>query len=264
MLKTRVLTAVVLLAAFLAALFLLPPAQWALLVALLTAMAGWEWARLAGLSGVASGVYAVALAVAAVAVLFVPTLTLGTGVLYWMATAFWVVIAPLALAGKFSLSAAAKAVAGWIVLLPTAAAMHQLRLESPALLLGFMATIWVSDTAAYFVGSNFGRRKLAPSISPGKTWEGVAGAMVAVAAYGTGWGLWGLKRVEPGRLALLVAVLLVLAVLGILGDLFESLLKRQAGAKDSGAILPGHGGILDRIDALAPVLPVAALAFTFL
>ena len=133
-----------------------------------------------------------------------------------------------------------------------------------------MATVWIADTAAYFAGRAFGRRKLAPAISPGKTWEGVYGALAAVAAYALA--LWPAARRAGGfddsgiaPLAGWIAAALVLAALSVVGDLFESLLKRQAGVKDSGSILPGHGGILDRIDALLAAMPAAALlslAFT--
>jgi phosphatidate cytidylyltransferase len=136
-------------------------------------------------------------------------------------------------------------------------ALYQLRAISPTLLLGFMGTIWISDTAAYFTGRAFGKRKLAYHISPGKTWEGVAGAMLAVLIYGL---IWVFVFADGAYVETLVPLLIILAALGIMGDLFESLIKRQAGVKDSGSILPGHGGILDRIDALTAALPVAILA----
>jgi phosphatidate cytidylyltransferase len=136
------------------------------------------------------------------------------------------------------------------------------------LLLGVLGTVWISDTAAYFVGRRFGKRKLAPSISPGKTWEGVAGALAAVGIYALAWASLGGSdgipawpadaRVAP---AWILPVLLGLAVVGMVGDLFESLIKRQAGVKDSGTLLPGHGGILDRFDAPVAMLPLAVLAF---
>ena len=150
------------------------------------------------------------------------------------------------------------AVVGWLVLLPTGMAMLDLRAASPQpwWLLGVMGLVWMADISAYFAGRKFGKTKLAPSISPGKTWEGVAGAMLGVMVY--------------------VAVVLVISgmkmhytwfvyaafgvALSVIGDLFESAIKRQAGVKDSGSLLPGHGGLLDRIDALTSTLPLAALA----
>ena len=146
---------------------------------------------------------------------------------------------------------------GWAVLLPTCVALFQLRAISPLLLLGFMATIWISDTAAYFTGRAFGKHKLAPQISPNKTWEGVAGALIAVLLYGA---IWDFTIQQTFFSAPLIVLLLIMAILGIIGDLYESLIKRQAGVKDSGNLLPGHGGILDRIDALTSSLPFAMLA----
>lgn len=145
------------------------------------------------------------------------------------------------------------------------ALMHFL-FESVLLLLSLLVIVWIADTAAYFAGRAFGRRKLAPHISPGKTWAGVIGAVVAVMVIALI-----VQRFVPAAAiysnALIAAVgsvvaLLLLACLvatSVIGDLFESLLKRQAGVKDSGQLLPGHGGVLDRIDAMVPVLPAAAL-----
>ncbi len=124
-----------------------------------------------------------------------------------------------------------------------------------------LLVVWIADTAAYFAGRRFGRRKLAPQISPGKTWEGVAGAFAAVLIYGFAVSF----ALQPAanahdRIVMLIFIL-ALTVLSIVGDLFESWIKRGAGAKDSGSLLPGHGGILDRIDSLTAALPFAALYF---
>jgi len=116
--------------------------------------------------------------------------------------------------------------------------------------------VWIAATAAYFVGRAWGRRKLAPSISPGKTWEGAWGGIAAAIAYAMIGGTFLLGTADWLSLFL---VGVALAVISIIGDLFESAAKRQAGVKDSGALLPGHGGILDRVDSAAAVLPVAAL-----
>jgi phosphatidate cytidylyltransferase len=134
------------------------------------------------------------------------------------------------------------------------------------MLLSVLSLVWIADTAAYFVGRAFGRRKLAPHISPGKTWAGVAGAILAVLIVAfTIWQFVPAARIYSNDLfaaigpafALLLLALLVAS--SIVGDLFESLLKRQAGVKDSGQLLPGHGGVLDRLDAMVPVLPSAAV-----
>jgi phosphatidate cytidylyltransferase len=127
-------------------------------------------------------------------------------------------------------------------------------------MLAVMALVWVADIAAYFAGRAFGRHKLAPAISPGKTWEGVAGAIAGVLIYGAAVLSYSpLAGKLPLPTAALAALLVLLTAVSVMGDLFESLLKRQAGIKDSSQLLPGHGGVLDRIDALTSTLPVAAL-----
>jgi phosphatidate cytidylyltransferase len=170
------------------------------------------------------------------------------------AALFWVLLVPLWLARRVRADQRlALMPAGVVVLVPAALA---LALLSPQYVLQVLVLVWIADSAAYFVGRRWGRRKLAPSISPGKTWEGAAGGLLGAAAYAIiGSNFVGGNAWWPAYLA--VAVLL--AILSIVGDLFESAVKRQAGAKDSGALLPGHGGILDRIDSATAVLPVAAL-----
>lgn len=143
--------------------------------------------------------------------------------------------------------------AGVIVLVP---AGYALAVLEPRELLAALILVWVADTAAYFVGRKWGRRKLAPSISPGKTWEGAGGGLAAAVAYAIICGTFLLGTV--GWLPLATAAALLTAI-SIVGDLFESAAKRQAGVKDSGTLLPGHGGILDRVDSATAVLPVAAL-----
>jgi phosphatidate cytidylyltransferase len=148
---------------------------------------------------------------------------------------------------------------GWLVLAPAGAALAWMG-QAPWTLLSMMAIVWIADTGAYFSGKAFGLNKLAPSISPGKTWEGVAGGAAGVAAYLAILQASGLADGGPLSGAAGWALALALTTLSVLGDLFESLVKRQAGAKDSGTLLPGHGGVLDRIDGLTSTLPVAALA----
>jgi phosphatidate cytidylyltransferase len=181
------------------------------------------------------------------------------------ATVFWLLVAPAWLvSGQRVTSRPVLAVVGWLVLIATWVAVVALQTRSPGVLLAMMAIVWIADTAAYFAGRRFGRRKLAPSISPGKTWEGVYGALAAVAIYAlllvplaaaAGY----TRPLDAIAAAIWVALTLLLTGLSIIGDLFESQLKRQRGVKDSGAILPGHGGVLDRIDALTAAMPPAAL-----
>ena len=169
------------------------------------------------------------------------------------AVLFWVIIAPLWLARGVSLQhRIALLAAGFIILVPAALALAAL---PPLQVLAVLVLVWVADTAAYFVGRGWGRRKLAPSISPGKTWEGAWGGIAGALAYAIicGGFAGGVAWVP------LVAGAALAAALSIVGDLFESAAKRQAGVKDSGTLLPGHGGILDRIDSATATLPLAAL-----
>lgn len=259
MLKARVLTALVLLAGFLSALFWLPQALWLVFTVLLVGAAAREWGRLAGLTPTLTGVLIALLAVTLFAVASDDRLARAICV---AASLFWVLMAPGWLRFQWRLTGAAHAWAGFALLLPAGLAFVKLREAGPFVLLGFMVLVWVADSAAYFAGRAFGRHKLAPSISPGKTWEGVAGAVLAV--LGVGW-LLNKKALALGLPALnpqwLLPQLLLITAVSIIGDLFESMLKRQAGVKDSGSMLPGHGGVLDRLDSLISTLP---LAFTLL
>jgi phosphatidate cytidylyltransferase len=260
MLKTRTLTAAVLLAVFVSAVFLLPKSGWIAFCAVLLAVAAWEWGTLAGLAALGAVAYAAVLIGLFASPLYIALGTSGSYApawVYYASALFWIVLAPLWLwrrqyfGGRFLLLAV-----GALAIVPAVAALVDLRSGHPALLLAVLGTVWISDSVAYLVGRRFGRHKLAPSISPGKTWEGVAGALAAVALYALAW---------PGLAAApgigLLPALLGLAVVGMIGDLFESLIKRQAGVKDSGRLLPGHGGMLDRIDAPLAMLPLAVLAF---
>lgn len=272
MLKARVLTALALLGVFLIALFLLPAVGWTLFVALAIGIAGWEWAGFGRYTPGRRIAYAVACALLAaltgvwLGAAFGPApLAPALLPIHVLAGAFWLALVPLWLVRGWRLeSAPVTFVVGWLVLLPAAIALLQIRAFSPAAVLFAMAGVWVADIAAYFSGRRFGRHKLAPRISPGKTWEGVAGAVVAVTAYGLAvlaafGGLAG--QALLGWLAL-AGGLVVLTGVSVLGDLFESLLKRQAGLKDSGKLLPGHGGVLDRVDSLTSTLPMIVLALT--
>jgi len=274
MLKTRVITALVLLVLFLAALFWLSPLAWAVFAGVLVIPAAWEWGKLIKLRRVACGLYVVLVA-AVCATLFglaqanAPIGRPGAQIAaYLVASLFWIVVVPLWLWRSWlPRSRWLAALTGLVVLVPTWLALVELRDLGALLLLLLMSVAWISDSAAYFAGRSFGRRKLAPSISPGKTWEGVAGAVLAVSAYAALWSYaWqpyfpqALKSMRFGAFGMLLFLWLLTAI-GVYGDLFESALKRRAGVKDSGALLPGHGGVLDRIDALTAVLPVAALVY---
>jgi phosphatidate cytidylyltransferase len=258
MLKTRVLTALALLAAFLCVLFLLPRPVVALVFAVIAGLGAWEWA---GLMAAGSGGRLAFVSVVLISCLAVFGNTTQVFPMFWTAAAlFWLVAAPLWLWRCWPL-AGHKGIAyvvGWIVIVPMWAGIVALHDRNPWLLFASMALVWVADIGAYFTGRAIGRTKLAPTISPGKTWEGVGGAVLATLVYGLlaamvaglsvmnnlGWGLF----------------LLVLVAISVVGDLFESMVKRQAGVKDSGNLLPGHGGVLDRIDSQTSTLPLVALA----
>ncbi len=262
MLATRARTALIALVVFLAALFYLPKAGWALFLMLWLLIGAWEWAGLAKWSGAARFAFLASVSAFAVALwtmVIVPADARAANLLYALSALFWLLVAPLWLARGWRVTHPLPlALAGIVVVLPLWVALVQLQVW-PKMLLMLMAILWISDTAAYLSGKQWGRRKLARSISPGKTWEGVAGALVAVTLY---YGIISVTAsAEHSALQGVtgLAIFLVLTVLGVEGDLFESWVKRTAGAKDSGTLLPGHGGILDRVDALTSSMPAAAL-----
>ena len=253
MLKARVITALFLVAGFLAVLFFLPPTPAGVVFAVVAALGGWEWAGLMQVAGRRRIVFGGLLF--GLCLLFWTRPGDGFVLLWALATLFWLVFAPLWMRLRWS---AACATLGLVILLPTWAALVALHQRSPLLLLAVMALVWVADIAAYFSGRAFGRHKLAPQISPGKTWEGVAGAIVGVMIYGMLVAPY-LPVVRDIDRLVLAGCLLLLTALSVLGDLFESFAKRQAGLKDSSQLLPGHGGILDRIDSQTSTLPMVAL-----
>lgn len=271
MLKARVLTALVLLGSFLGALFLLPPTGWLLFVAIVCAAGAWEWGGLTRIAGAPRVAFALVLGLATLALGWLAGLNTDTmsahGILllcYAVSGVFWLLVAPAWLArGWHFRSIAPMLLVGTVVLLPSALALAHLRQFGPLPLLFAMSLVWIADIAAYFTGRAFGRRKLAPSISPGKTWEGAAGAVCGVMLFGLAVLAFGGWQAEGARFLLAAPALLVVTVLSIAGDLFESMIKRQAGVKDSGNLLPGHGGVLDRIDSLTSTLPLVALLLMF-
>lgn len=268
MLKQRVITALILVILFLAALFALPAIGWEVLVLGIVMLGTSEWARLSGLGSRGAMLYWWLTFALMAGLLYAGTENLAQPLplhlpFYVLSALLWLLV-PLWLVRGWQLrNPLGMALLGWAVLVPTGLAMIDLRASSPWLLLGVMALVWMADVAAYFTGRKFGKHKLAPAISPGKTWEGVAGAVLGVSLYvalaAWGSGLW-------QKYAISTAVLMswLWVALSVLGDLFESAIKRQAGVKDSGTLLPGHGGLLDRIDALTSTLPLAALVLLLL
>ncbi len=270
MLKQRVATASVLLTVAVAAM-LWSATAFAVMVTALLGFALVEWLQLTGAARSTSIVVALIVCAVLLVLIFTPSRTRETLVLPLgaIAAAIWVAIVAL-LVRSNAMSLRLPRIVGMAVaiLLVSAAwvALMQFLTQGMLMLLSVLLIVWIADTAAYFAGRAFGRRKLAPHISPGKTWAGVVGAIVAVLLLAlVVWQFAPSARTYSNELFAALGpvwALLLLAVLiglSIAGDLFESLLKRQAGVKDSGQLLPGHGGVLDRVDAMVPVLPSAAV-----
>jgi phosphatidate cytidylyltransferase len=270
MLRTRVITALALLALLAGAAALGATALRELLV-LLVAVAMYEWMSLAGraqpLSAAVAAVYGIALGAAAARGWRAPD-ALNAAVALAACVAWCGLGAAVAAAerGRLRIGARASTVLALALLSAGWMALDGLLQRGVQWLVSVLAVVWVADIAAYFTGRALGRHKLAPRISPGKTWEGVAGALVLVTAGAAvvhglrpGSALWTNRLLEALAWPLATVALWAVVALSIVGDLFESLLKRQAQVKDSGRLLPGHGGVLDRIDATLPVLPAAVL-----
>jgi phosphatidate cytidylyltransferase len=273
MLWQRVITAVVLLALLLPTLWVATPWPFALLTLLLIAAAGWEWSRLNGVATVAALGPGVLLALAGLWAVYAGSVGQVPAAVWWGAAAAWLAIGSLALRGGPAAwprwPAVLRLALGLLALWVAWLALAKARAVGVNFLLSALCLVWAADIGAYAAGRAFGRRKLAPTISPGKSWEGVVGGMASVLVLAALWVLL-IDRAGPVDSASLytqfvervgwaglLAFALVLAGFSVVGDLFESLVKRAAGAKDSSRLLPGHGGVLDRIDALLPVLPIA-------
>jgi phosphatidate cytidylyltransferase len=272
MLRLRILTAVVLLIPLLSSLMVPSPLPFALLTLLFIAAAGWEWGRL-NQSGTPLALGMATLLVGACGA----ALRLGwneraPAAAWWLASALWAAGGTVALRSGPALwphlARRARWIIGVVILWLAWLAMSRARTVGINFMLSVFGLVWMADIAAYFGGKIFGRHKLAPSISPGKTWEGVFTGMAGVLGLALLWtaldARFGFDSASLySRLAQAlgwagaVPVLLLLAGTSVVGDLVESLVKRAAGAKDSSRLLPGHGGVLDRIDALLPVFPVA-------
>lgn len=265
MLKQRVITAVILLVMFLLALFLLPTLGWAALVIIIMMQGSLEWARLSKLSRKTANTYlwltlAMILGIVWLDMQYPGQLKSLHMLIYGMSALLWLIMVPLLLLTHGQVrQPLLMMLIGWMLLIPTGLAMMDLRMQNPWWLLGVMGLVWMADIAAYFSGRKFGKHKLAPNISPGKTWEGVFGALLGVTVYVL-LIVW-INDFFTNYAALSGMLIASWGWVGlaVIGDLFESAIKRQAGVKDSGALLPGHGGLLDRIDALTSTLPLAAM-----
>jgi len=271
MLKQRVITALVLMAFLVPALFVSPVWPFAGILLLVMGAAGWEWGRL---NGVGRGSVAMGLLLAGTcaAAWWGGWSDAPSNLSWWLATAVWVLGGALALRsgpeGWSHVPRMARWLLGLALLWFAWLALMNAKVVGVNFILSVFCLVWAVDIAAYFGGRAFGKRKLAPAISPGKSWEGVWSGMLGAIALAAVWllldkafavdspSLYTQLAQRFGEIGMIVIVVF-LASMSVVGDLFESLVKRSAGSKDSSGLLPGHGGVLDRVDALLPVFPIA-------
>ncbi len=286
MLKQRIITALILAPAAITAIFYLPITYFAMLLMAIIAIGAWEWARFMGLVNTSARLAYAVMTIALVTLLWV-TLPIAnswliiTGLqdevtaLLWLSVVWWCVAAFLMFSYPKSKSVWAEnkfviGLFGWLTLVPTWHAFMVLRtnnhfldeFQGAQLLMYLFMLVWSADIGAYFVGKSFGKRKLMPNVSPGKTMEGFLGGVVCAAVLTIVVGCYLQWSTEEYLRALIVTC--IISSVSVLGDLTESMFKRQAGVKDSGTILPGHGGVLDRIDSLTATAPVFALCYILL
>jgi len=280
MLLQRIITALILVPLVVLAVFQLPSEYFSLLIGLITLLAAWEWTNLIGInSPLKRGLFLLALILPmlwlhfwtqflelAAQVLDWPDVRDYSGVLEWLVIVpvlFWV-LAMLLIRNtpvgvlNLKMRVRYKALIGWVILLSAWLFLSRLRaFYGPEMTLYFLVLIWAADIAAYFAGKKFGKTKLSPEISPGKTVQGMYGALIAGAVWGAAF--IGYYSYRDGFVWMRVSDFILLSVLTVLisiyGDLFFSAVKRQRGVKDTGSLLPGHGGILDRIDSQIAAVP---------
>lgn len=279
MLRQRVITAIVLLAILLPAMFYTTPVPFCAVALLLIAAGGWEWGRLNACGSTASILLGLVVAALCGMTWYAGLLSKPLPLLWTLAGGAWVLLGGALLragvAGWPEIPRAVRLLGGMAALWLAWLAVAQARVIGVQFLLSVLLLVWVADIAAYAAGRAFGGRftrgKLAPAISPGKSWEGVWGGMTGVVLLSFGWillersghavfagSLYARLWAQHGVLVMLVGVVF-LAAMSVVGDLVESLIKRSAGVKDSSGLLPGHGGVLDRVDALLPAVPLAMM-----
>ena len=258
MLKIRIVTAIIALVILGAVLFVLPPAASSLVIAFLVLAGAWEWSGFLGLSAT-TGRYLYVILIGglmAIVVFVFPDrfeLVLQIACVWWLIAFVWTFLFPT------PIPVAVRWIAGVLVLVPLFVALLFLYSVSPEILLFALLIVWVADIGAYFAGKQFGRVKLAPSISPGKTWEGVFGGLVMVVILTAIW-----THYSDMKLTVMLPFCLAVGALSVVGDLTVSMFKRTAGVKDSGKLFPGHGGVLDRVDSVSAAAPLFSLGLSWL
>jgi phosphatidate cytidylyltransferase len=286
LLVQRILTAMVLAPAIIAAIFYLPLFYFAIMLMLIMAIGSWEWGPLMGFSKLGYRIFFVASNIGLISLLwhFFPLqqlwlsatelqpavfAILWLSVIWWICSAFLTLVYPRC-SSFWSSHRSVRGVFGWLTLVPTWLAFMVLRTDhidanpyhGSQLIMFLFLMVWSADIGAYFVGKAIGKRKLLPNVSPGKTFEGFIGGMlfacllVGLAGVIMNWSM--------EQLVVVLLVTILITTVSVLGDLNESMFKRQAGIKDSGSILPGHGGVLDRIDSLTATAPIYALCYAYL
>ncbi len=286
MLKQRIITALLLAPLAIAAIFYMSLAYFSIFIMLVMAIGAWEWGPLMGFDNKRRRLAFVGTTILLISALWYvfPIHSLWSAqfelqhivkYILWLAVLWWLLSATLTFlyprcSGFWSSHRSVRGVFGWLTLVPTWLAFMVLRssdystdpYHGAQLIMFLFLMVWAADVGAYFVGKSIGKRKLMPNVSPGKTLEGFIGGvvfaclLVSLAGYFLGW--------QQAQFILVLAVTVLITTVSVLGDLNESMFKRQAGIKDSGSILPGHGGILDRIDSLTATAPIYALCYASL
>lgn len=260
MLKQRVMTVAWLAPLMLVGLFGLTGVAFALFTAVIVLLAGWEWIHLAGVEAPGArlallGGLAVLMGLLWLSGALLATWPLWIALAGWLVNLYWVTRYPDRVS-QWHPTTRRLAMGLW-VLLPAWVGLNLLREAGAAWLLFLLLLVWGADIGAYFAGRAFGKRKLAPRVSPGKSWEGVFGGMAVTAVLAVIFALW--VGLGAGGFVVLLGITLMVTLASVLGDLLESMLKRHRGIKDSSNLLPGHGGVLDRVDSLTAALPLFAL-----
>ena len=261
MLKQRIITAIIIAPIAIACVFFLPLPGFSLFVGFMITVSAWEWANLADFSGIERLFYSAFIALLLGLAWFAPPLWVLVPSVIWWAFAFVLVISYPQLTHLWS-HQITRSLIGIVMLLPGFVALVQLKqqADSQFLILLFFFLIWGADIGAYFTGRAFGKRKLAPEVSPGKSWAGVWGGLATSALITIGMVIWlGKPDLLTGRGLFFLTMCLFVVAVSVLGDLTISMFKRFRGVKDSSNLLPGHGGFLDRLDSLLSAGPVFAL-----